>query len=191
MVVTICTTNPDKAALLGACLSAAGFDARHVARELDEPQAESVAAVVRAKIAEAFAALGGPIVVEDSGLEIAGLGGFPGPYTKYALATIGARGLVTLAAGQPCRFTSAIAIARSDGSIAVGNHAIDGSIATSMAGACDGSWSDVWRVFVPGGESLAFSELSGAARGAQLAAWRSALAAWLAAALRPQLAGHR
>ena len=31
-----------------------------------------------------------PVVVEDSGFVIDALNGFPGPYIKYALATIGA-----------------------------------------------------------------------------------------------------
>nr|HEX4315823.1 non-canonical purine NTP pyrophosphatase [Kofleriaceae bacterium] len=182
MVVTIATTNRDKATLLAACLP--GVEIRHVALALVEPQAESVHAVARAKAEQAFARVGGPVVVEDSGLVVASLGGFPGPYTKYALATIGAAGLVALAGGAPGRYTSAVAVARADGSVEVGDHAIDGSLATAVGGDCDGSWSDLWRVFVPAGERVPVSQLTAAARAGQLAALRDRLARWLAGVLR-------
>lgn len=45
--------------------------------------------MAHAKAAAAARMFGSPLLVEDSGLAIAALGGFPGPYLTYVLATLG------------------------------------------------------------------------------------------------------
>src|SRR5438132_5285876 len=60
-----------------------GFALERVELDLDELQAESVGAVALAKAQAAYARLGRPVIVEDAGIELAGLGGFPGPFIKY------------------------------------------------------------------------------------------------------------
>ena len=176
MVLTIATGNPEKAALLRSCL--AGHELRVVEVALREPQADSIAEVARAKAADAFARLGGPVVVEDSGLVIPALRGFPGPYTKYALATIGGAGLVCLAPGAACLYTSCVALARADGSIAVGEHALPGTLGSAL-----GDGPELWQVFVPTGEHVPFAALPAAARGPHLAGLRDTLARWFLGAL--------
>jgi len=54
-------------------------------------------AVLRAKAAEAWRLLERPLVVEESGLELAALGGFPGPLIKWMLEAVGAAGLARTA----------------------------------------------------------------------------------------------
>ena len=66
--------------------------------DLPEIQGDTVADICRAKTAEAFrlAPQLAPFVVQDSGFAIHALRGFPGPYTKYVLSTIGVDGLMKL-----------------------------------------------------------------------------------------------
>eukprot|EP01062_Namystynia_karyoxenos_P046288 TRINITY_DN34637_c0_g1_i2.p1 TRINITY_DN34637_c0_g1~~TRINITY_DN34637_c0_g1_i2.p1 ORF type:complete len:247 (+),score=65.34 TRINITY_DN34637_c0_g1_i2:77-742(+) len=63
-------------------------------------QADDVEDVARAKAAYAFRELRRPVLVQDSGLIVEALGDFPGPYTKYVLATIGVPGLLRLMEGR-------------------------------------------------------------------------------------------
>ncbi|OPY30376.1 MAG: Non-canonical purine NTP pyrophosphatase [Methanocella sp. PtaU1.Bin125] len=44
-----------------------------------------------------------PVIVEDSGLFVDALRGFPGPYSAYVQHTIGNRGILKLMAGEPNR----------------------------------------------------------------------------------------
>src|SRR5690242_6809450 len=60
-----------------------GFALERAELELDELQAETVAAVALAKARSAYARLHRPVIVEDAGVELLGLGGFPGPFIKY------------------------------------------------------------------------------------------------------------
>ena len=81
---------------LGHAVEAAPLD-------LAEIQSLDLVAVLRAKAAAAWDLLGRPLVVEESGLELAALGGFPGPLIKWMLAAVGAEGLArtALALGDP------------------------------------------------------------------------------------------
>ena len=56
--------------------------------------------------------------MQDSGFVIQELNGFPGPYTKYVLATIGVDGLLKLMEGQPnrrCGFAACVGFADARG----------------------------------------------------------------------------
>ncbi len=70
---------------------------------LIEPQADTVAEVSLSKAKQAFKALKRPVLVDDSGLCIDVLNGFPGVYAKYVYSTIGAEGIVKLMAGETNR----------------------------------------------------------------------------------------
>ena len=60
-----------------------GYALERAELELPELQAETVAAVALAKAQAAYAQLKRPVIVEDAGLELHALGGFPGPFIKY------------------------------------------------------------------------------------------------------------
>lgn len=176
----IVTTNRERASMLSACVRELGLEAVHVVLELEEPQADSVVTVARAKALAAMH-LGGPLLVEDSGLAIAALGGFPGPYLKYTLATLGAARIVELAGGGACRFTSAIALVDHGGSVKVLELSLDGTIARALP--TDAAASDVWRIFVPSGEALPVAELPADVTARLLATWSHRIIGWLRAEL--------
>jgi|HubBroStandDraft_3_1064219.scaffolds.fasta_scaffold284253_2 XTP/dITP diphosphohydrolase len=82
MEVEFCTSNPGKLREARGILAPYGLTVRSLRRRLPEPQADSLEEVVRAKLA-AVPPNPIPRFVEDSGLFLTGLGGFPGVYSAY------------------------------------------------------------------------------------------------------------
>jgi non-canonical purine NTP pyrophosphatase (RdgB/HAM1 family) len=172
------STNRDKAKVLERCLAAVGQGLERVELPITEPQGSTVEAVARDKARQAFALIGTPCVVEDSGLCVDALGGFPGPMTKYALETIGVAGLLRLVSGLPSRtsrFVGALVYMDANG---VAHPFLDeqavGTLAHEADGTrCDGAWSPLWGIFVPEGASAPLSALSPAERDALWARWQS------------------
>ncbi|MFC7167427.1 RdgB/HAM1 family non-canonical purine NTP pyrophosphatase [Halospeciosus flavus] len=64
-----------------------------------EVQSDSLADIAARGAEEAFEAAGGedPVIVDDAGLFVGELDGFPGPYSSYVEDTIGIQGVWTLA----------------------------------------------------------------------------------------------
>lgn len=62
----------------------------------NEIQSNSLAEIAKHSALEAFKKYGIPIIVEDTGLFIESLHGFPGPYAAYVYKTIGNIGIIKL-----------------------------------------------------------------------------------------------
>ncbi len=79
-----------------------------------ELQADDLETIARFGAGFAARVLGRPVVVEDTGLFVDGLGGFPGPYSNYVFRTIGNAGVLKLLDGVKDRralFRSVVAFA--------------------------------------------------------------------------------
>jgi XTP/dITP diphosphohydrolase len=63
-----------------------------------EIQSDSLREIARTSAIDAFRKCNLPVIVEDAGLFIDALNGFPGPYAAYAYKTIGNAGLLKLMA---------------------------------------------------------------------------------------------
>ena len=77
-----------------------------------EIQSDSLKEIAQASVLDAFKRCGLPVIVEDAGLFIDALNGFPGPYAAYAYKTIGNKGLLKLmqnVENRKARFWSVIA----------------------------------------------------------------------------------
>jgi len=61
-----------------------------------EIQSESLEEIAKTSALYAFEKCGLPIIVEDAGLFVDALNGFPGPYSSYVYKTIGNNGLLKL-----------------------------------------------------------------------------------------------
>lgn len=61
-----------------------------------EIQSASLKEIAKASVMDAFKRCDLPVIVEDAGLFIQALNGFPGPYAAYAYKTIGNEGLLKL-----------------------------------------------------------------------------------------------
>ena len=61
-----------------------------------EIQSESLDEIALQKAKDAYLKIGRPLIVEDTGLFIDSLQGFPGPYSSYVLGTVGNQGILDL-----------------------------------------------------------------------------------------------
>jgi XTP/dITP diphosphohydrolase len=76
-----------------------------------EIQSGSLREIAQASVRGAFKRCGLPVIVEDAGLFIDAVNGFPGPYAAYAYETIGNKGLLKLmesVKNRKAQFQSAI-----------------------------------------------------------------------------------
>ena len=64
--------------------------------KLEEIQSNSLKEIAKNKAVQAFQKCKKPIIVEDDGLYIDSLSGFPGPYSSYVFKTIGNKGILQL-----------------------------------------------------------------------------------------------
>jgi len=74
-------------------------DLEMVSLDVPELQLDKVEDIAAESIKPAFAELGKPCFVEDTGLFVHALGNFPGPYARHALESIGCEGLIKLMQG--------------------------------------------------------------------------------------------
>jgi len=82
-----------------------------------EIQNDSLEEVAKASVVDAFERCHLPIIVEDAGLFVDALNGFPGPYAAYVYKTIGNQGLLKLVQSIKARkanFASAVAYLSAD-----------------------------------------------------------------------------
>ncbi|HJJ92952.1 MAG TPA: non-canonical purine NTP pyrophosphatase, partial [Methanocorpusculum sp.] len=92
-MITVVTGNKGKAAEVAAFFDGI-VEVTHTPFEAVEPQAENIADIAREKARQAYVALGVPLIVDDTGLFIEALAGFPGPYAAYVQDTIGNEGIL-------------------------------------------------------------------------------------------------
>ena len=64
--------------------------------DLEEIQSNSLKKIALTKARDAFSKYKKPVIIEDDGLFIDSLEGFPGPYSSYVFKTIGNKGILNL-----------------------------------------------------------------------------------------------
>lgn len=169
------TGNPGK---LAEARRIVGPDLDAVAVDLPEIQSLDIHAVLRAKAEVAWAAVGAPVIVEETGLELAALAGFPGPLVKWMLDAVGAEGIArtALALGDP-RATARCVLAAFDGERTIeGAGETSGELVLPPRGPRGFGWDPVFR---PDGETRTYGELSDEEKdriGHRGKAWRNLLA---------------
>lgn len=97
------TSNPGKLREFQHELSRMDMRIRLVKESYEEIQADSLAEVVRHGLRELRGRGLDDFIIDDSGLFIDSLGGFPGVYSAYALRTLGCRGILKLMKGERSR----------------------------------------------------------------------------------------
>ncbi len=101
-----------------------------------------------------------PIVVEDAGLFIEVLNGFPGPYSSYVYKTLGVNGTLKLLEGVENRraFFKAVAVLEHP---ELGEHVFEGIVYGRIAYKPKGSRGFGFDpIFIPDGEEKTFAELA-------------------------------
>lgn len=111
-ILSFATKNLEKFKEVEFVLSKYGIKIRPLSVERVEIQSDSLEVIALFGAKDLFHRLKIPILVEDAGLFIEALGGFPGPYSSFVFKTLGIQGVLKLMEGFDRRdalFRSAVA----------------------------------------------------------------------------------
>jgi XTP/dITP diphosphohydrolase len=129
-----------------------------------EIQSDSLKEIAQASALDAFKRCGLPVIVEDAGLFIDALNGFPGPYAAYAYKTIGNKGLLRLmqnVENRKARFWSAIAYCDSSSCVPVCfKGEAEGEITVNERVGSGKSGFGFDPIFKPDGSGKTFAEMT-------------------------------
>jgi len=147
MRVLFVTGNQNKITEASVILSPLGFAVEQLliggqVPDLIEPQAEEIEEIAKSKLEQALSLTMGTelenevLLVEDSGLFIDSLSGFPGPYSSFVHETIGLSGVLTLMAGEADRGAEfrAVAAVSFQGNILTSTGICRGVISENISG---------------------------------------------------------
>ncbi len=157
MEVLFATTNKGKFAEAETVLGKRGIVVKKLHFEYNEIRSDSLGEIALDAVLAAYAVCGRPVFVEDAGLFIKQLKGFPGTYSGWVYKKIGVDGILRLLngiRGRDAEFRSVIAY-----------H--DGRTTRTFTGVCRGTISEraggkggfgYDSVFVPAGKTQTFAE---------------------------------
>ncbi len=128
--------------------------------EAVEIQDDSIEKVAKASASDAVKKCGLPIIVEDAGLFIEALKGFPGPYSSYAYRTIGTRGILELMKNvekREAHFHSVIAFSSPDKPSTTFQGKVNGKISREERGSSGFGFDPIFR---PSSQDRTFAEMT-------------------------------
>ena len=126
---------------------------------LEEIQSNNLNDIAEKKAINAYDLIQKPVIIEDDGLFINTLNGFPGPYSSYVYDTIGNKGIMDLLENSEIRdakFVSIIAYCDSDCDVKLFESSIPGKISSIIE---KGGWG-YDPIFIPDGESKTYANVS-------------------------------
>lgn len=155
------TGNRGKFEEAALALSKHGFEVRMEDLDVDEPQADTLDYVSRRSVLSAFELLKAPLFVEDAGLFIHSLRGFPGVYSSYVFSTIGIDGVLKLMEGERDRraeFRSVVAFTSQaiHPDVLLFEGRVEGEIASSPKGSGGFGFDPI---FMPKGSALTYAQV--------------------------------
>lgn len=103
LCIRFATTNIGKFREAVQAVSSYGIMLKMVRIKKLEIQSDELQKIVNSAVALAVAETRSPTIVEDSGLFISSLDGFPGPYSEYVYRTLGSAGIIRLLDGRKDR----------------------------------------------------------------------------------------
>jgi XTP/dITP diphosphohydrolase len=125
-----------------------------------ELQSDDIGVIARRAVAETYSRVRRPVFVEDTGLFVTSLRGFPGPYAAFVSRTIGPASLLTLMnriGERDAEFVSVVAFCREPGEAFLFTGRLKGRISREMRG-MGGFGFD--PIFVPEGHKRTLAEMS-------------------------------
>ncbi len=125
--------------------------------ELEEIQSDSTSLIARKKVDDAFKQCKKPVMIEDDGIFIDSLKGFPGPYSSYVFKTIGNDGILKLVkSNRKASFQSVIAYRDKKKKTILFKANVFGKISKSSKGK---GWG-YDPIFIPNDKKETFAELT-------------------------------
>ena len=126
---------------------------------LEEIQSDDLYEIARHKAINAYDLVQKPVIIEDDGLFIKPLNGFPGSYSSYVYDTIGNEGIMKLLEDSEIRdakFVSIIAYCDGIDGVKLFGSDIPGKISSVIE---KGGWG-YDPIFIPDGESKTYANVS-------------------------------
>ena len=148
------SSNPNKFEEASRILNGMNIEISYHEATLVEVQSDSLEQIAIAKAAAARDVAGGAVLVEDDGLFIDSLRGFPGPYSSYVFDTIGNAGILALVQKDRFAYFRSV-VAYADGSK---TRTFKGDIRGSIADAVYGSGWGYDPIFIPEGADGTFAQ---------------------------------
>lgn len=156
--VIFVTGNNGKVQSMRRHINELGADIGIIQKKMDiiEPQADNSTEVAQFKAKQAYDILHKPVLVDDSSFHITALGGFPGPYIKYMLTSIGIDGILSFMKGKTDRsayFTSSLVYIDELGKEHIFEDSpLRGVITETIDNyESEKSWSELFKIFIPNG----------------------------------------
>tara|TARA_B100000508_G_scaffold111220_1_gene89458 strand:+ start:308 stop:868 length:561 start_codon:yes stop_codon:yes gene_type:complete len=140
-------------------LSNLGLEINMFKTTLEEIQSNSMNEIAKRKALDAFRKIKKPVIIEDDGLFIESLDGFPGPYSSYVYDTIGNKGIMRLLENietRNAKFVAIIAYCDGENDVNLFESSIPGKISLSIE---EGGWG-YDPIFIPDGESKTYANVS-------------------------------
>ncbi|MFB3887889.1 MAG: XTP/dITP diphosphatase [Candidatus Bathyarchaeia archaeon] len=162
-VVFFATGNVHKFHEARAVLAQEGIAVGMLRVKAVEIQSDSLSEIAAASAIDAFNRCHLPLIVEDAGLFVEALKGFPGPYAAYVYKTVGNKGLLKLMENQPNRhatFRSAIAYCNSTNKAHICFHGEATGQITTQERKGDRSAFGFDPIFQPEGSNKTFAEMT-------------------------------
>ncbi|OGS51282.1 MAG: non-canonical purine NTP pyrophosphatase, RdgB/HAM1 family [Euryarchaeota archaeon RBG_16_68_12] len=159
-MITFVTTNPGKFREVSARLAPLGVRLRRLDRAYPEVQADRLEDVVRHGARVLSRQLRGEFLIDDSGLFVDALGGFPGVYSAHVYRTIGPEGVLALMRGEAhraARFETVLLLGGLGRPSRVFKGVSAGSIARTSRGRGGFGFDPI---FAPEGHRRTFGEMS-------------------------------
>lgn len=161
MDIFFATGNPHKFKEAEAIFSKnapAGFCLRHFVFTHREIRSDDLSEIAREAVVAAYMQLKKPVFVEDTGLFVDALNGFPGAYSAWAQQKIGNAGLLKLLGGEKkrsARFETVVAFTTDGNDIACFRGLCEGTIAEKET---VGGGFGYDPIFIPAGHGQTFAE---------------------------------
>lgn len=152
------TTNANKFNEVKAILSSYKIEVKMANLALLEIQSDDLEAIAAEKAKDACRKLNAAVIVEDDGLFIRALNGFPGPFSSFVFRTIGNEGIIQLMKTQSDRnatFRSVIAYCEPKNMLLDFVANVNGEISTEIRGV---GWG-YDPIFIPTASELTYTEL--------------------------------
>ena len=135
-----------------------GYELEHIKTAYPEIQAESLEITIIPGLEWAMSKFNRPIMIDDSGLFIDALKGFPGVYSSYVFKTVGCDGILSLMKGvkdRVARFECCIGFMMPGKEPFIAKGIANGSISTRKAGSGGFGYDPV---FVPEGYQKTYAQ---------------------------------
>ena len=122
-----------------------------------EIQADTLEEVAIHKVIQAFSQCLKPVIVEDDGLFVDSLNGFPGPYSAFVFKTIGNKGILKLLnEKRKAKFQSVIAYCERNNDVMLFTAVVAGKISKKLVGT---KWG-YDPIFIPDGQKNTYAQLN-------------------------------